>query len=283
MKIIQILIIVSIIATGAAFSTNSLSVEDAAKRGLIKLSIKGKGGYTGDVIEMKIQNLSASTLSLCLEAGRRLDSKDETQQDILITRPEIFVLGAKQQRSYNVFGMCCQAHNSSPKANSVYAIGKMADSSLIKLANFIDKNKYYTEHGAQEAVWTVSDNNSLASIQDGKNEDLKKLRNYVSEITGRPIPDYNVIYKQQDDRSVLGRVVKVDGTFAYSLNLDNKVTIAIYDQSGKMVQLLLEHRPHEKGDYKLFYTFKTVDLPSGSYYTRMMTDGAVVKEAKIEF
>jgi hypothetical protein len=283
MKLIQCFVIASTLSADAVFATTTLSVQEAEKKGLIKLAIRGKGGYTGKVIEMKIQNMSNSSLCLNLEAGRKLDSKDDTQQDILVTKPENFILAAKQQSTYNVYGMCCQAHNSSPEGKSVYSMGTMGDSSLIKLANFIDKNKYYDNHGAQEAVWTVSDNNSIASIQSGKDEDLKKLRQYVSDITGRPIPAYNVIYKQQDERSVIGRVVKVDGAFTYTLNIDNKVTIAIFDSEGKMVQLLLEQYPHARGEYKLFYTFNTAKLPAGSYYARMSMDGAVIKEDKIEF
>ncbi|MCW3070643.1 MAG: hypothetical protein JWO44_533 [Bacteroidetes bacterium] len=283
MKIINLMVLASAISADALVAGNVWTVEEAAKKGLVKLEIKGKGGYTGDVIEMKIRNVTNAPISLKVEAGRRLDSKDDSQQDILVTQQQSFVLAANQQRSYNVFGMCCQAHNSAPSLNSVYDVGKMADSNLVKLAAFIDKNKYYSNYTAQQAVWVISDNNSIASIEDGNKEDVQNLRKYVSLVTGRPIPAYDVVYRQQDESSVIGRAVKVEGVFAYSLNIDNKVTIAIFNSEGKQVQLLFERQPHSRGDYKLFYTFNTANLPAGTYYAKMITDGAVVKEEKIEF
>lgn len=283
MKIVNFLILASTITAESLFAFNELNIEEAAKKGLIKLIIKGKGGHIGDVIEMKIANNTNQALSLNVNSGLRLDSKEDSQQDILVTKDQGILLAAKQQRSFNIFGMCCQAHNSSPLKNSVYTIGKPADSNLVKLAVFIDKNNYSSDYTAQQAVWVISDNNSIASIVDGKKEDINKLREYVSKITGRPIPLYNVFYKQENGSDLRGRVNKIEGVFSYSLTVNNRVTVGIYDSTGKLIQLLFTQRPHETGDYKLYYTFKTQNLPAGEYYAKMTMDDAVVKEEKIEF
>jgi hypothetical protein len=271
------------IFTNSLFANKYISIENAAKKGLIKLIIKSRGGYTGEVIEMKVQNNSDQKLDLNIEAGRRLDSKINNEQDILVTRSQEFFVNAKQTKTFTVFGMCCQAHNSSPRKNSDYYVGKLADSNLVKLANFIDKNKYYTNYTAQQAVWTVSDNNSLASISDGDKEVVTGLRNYVSKITGRVIPPYEITYRQESDNDVLGRATKIEGVFDYKVPVDGKVTIGIYDEQGRLVQLLFKNIDHRKGDCKLYYTFRTRELPQGTYYARMNMDGMLQKEMKIEF
>ncbi|MDF2436786.1 MAG: hypothetical protein K0Q95_1162 [Bacteroidota bacterium] len=281
MKLVNLLIIASSITSETLYSENILNIEEAARKGYIKLVIKAKGGHTGDVISMKIKNLTSESLSLKVEAGRRLDSQNQEEQDLLVTREERFALGGKQEKTYKIYGMCCQAHNHSPATNSLYSVGKMADSSLIKLATFINENKYYSEFTAQEAVWTVSDNNSIAGI-NGEKEITDKLQKFVSVLTGRPIPAYRIHYKQQSDTDAMGRAVHVEGVFAYSLNIDNKVTIGIYNSEGKLIQSLMNAEPHEEGEYKLSYKVNTTKLPAGVYYTRMMTDGAVMKEEKIE-
>ncbi len=283
MNPINLLAFAASFSVAPVFATSELSIEDALKKGLIQVIINGKGGYTGDVITMKIKNTCNQNLNINLEAGRKLDSKDNNQQDILVTQAQDFFVSAKQQKVINVFGMCCQAHNSSPKQNSIYTIGKMADSSLIKLATFIDKNKYYTNHTAQEAVWAISDNNSLASITDGDKETVNRLRNYVSKITGRAIPAYDITYRQDNENDVLGRASKIEGVFNYTLPANGHVTVAIYDTEGRVVQTLFENISHKKGEYKLYYTFRTGKLPEGTYYARMKTDGVLQKEEKIEF
>lgn len=286
MKTIRIVTLV-VLATGITLNPimaiNVMSLEDAAKKGLIKLFIKSKGGYSGEVIEMKIKNSSNKNLDFKLETGRKLDSKNNAEQDILVTKPQEFNVCGGQTRTINVFGMCCQAHNMCPRENSEYSIGTMADSTLIKLAMFIDKNKYYTNSSAQQAVWTVSDNNSLGSITDGNKVDVNNLRNFVSKITGKTIPPYEVTYSRENDRDLLGRVKTIEGTFDYALPDNTHVTIGIYNSDGVLVQSLFENIEHQKGEYKLYYTFHTINLPQGIYYARMDSNDGTKKEMKIEF
>ncbi len=264
-------------------ANNCLSVQEAEKKGLIKLSFKGKGGHTGNVIEMKIKNLTNHLLDLNIEAGRILDSRKQDEQDLLVTMPQTFAVNGNQEKSVSVFGMCCQAHNASPELNSEYGVGKMADSVLIKLARFINENKKHTSFAAQEAVWTISDNYSLASIYGSDEKEESLFKKFVSTLTGRPIPTYNITYLRENNRSVSGHASTVQGIFKYVVPHDGKVTIAIYDSNGKLVQTFVSNYFHEKGDCKLYYTFNTRELNSGTYYAKMMMDGAVQNEMPIEF
>jgi len=282
-KSIHLIVLALTITEIPVFATNLFSIEDAAKKGLIRLSIKAKGGHIGDVIEMKIKNLTNKKIDLKLEAGRILDSKKNNEQDILVTQTQDFFVNANQLKTVNVFGMCCQAHNSSPQNNSDYAVGKLADSNLVKLAYYIDENKQYSNYSAQQAVWTISDNNSIASIWGGEKEVIIALRKFVSQITGRPIPPYDITYLQENENNVNGRATKIEGVFDYSVPVNGKVTIGIYDNSGHLVQLFFKDIAHQKGECKLFYTFRTRNLVSGTYYARMNLDGNLQKEMKIDF
>ncbi len=282
-KAVNLIVLAISITEIPAFACSVYSIEDAAKKGLIKLSIKGKGGFTGDVIEMKINNLTNKRIDLKLEAGRILDSKKNNEQDILVTLPQDFFVSPNQLKTINVFGMCCQANNASPQFNSDFSVGKLGDSSLIKLAMFIDKNKYYSFYTAQQAVWTISDNNSIASISSGIKEDIISLRNFISEITGRKIPPYDITYQQESDSHVSGRVVKIEGIFDYFVPSSGKVTIGIYDADGNLVQLIFRDIAHQKGECKVYYTFRTKDILPGTYFARMNMAGRIEKEMKIEF
>jgi len=271
--------------TAAACPINSnkpVSIEEAAKKGLIKLTIKSKGGFTGKVIDMKIKNNTSSPIDLKIEAGRKLDSKNNNEQDILITQAQELIVYGGQEKNVGVNGMCCQAHNTCPREKSEYTVGTMADSSLIKIAMYIDKKKYYENHTAQQAVWAISDNESIGGIYGGDTKMVEEIRNYVSLVTGRPIPPYNITY-QQTENSTIGHPFKIEGELAYNLNTTGHVTIAIYNASGEMVQLLFKDIAHDRGPHKLYYTFRTKDLPSGTYYARATNEGRTENEVKIEF
>lgn len=283
LKSINLILLTLSITEIPLISYAGYSIEEAAKKGMIKLSIKGKGGYTGDVISMKIQNLTDRKLDLKIEAGRRLDSKKENEQDILLTQQQEFAINAKQNKTVNVFGMCCQAHNSAPQLKSDYSVGKLADSNLIKLANFIDQNKYYTNYSAQQSVWVVSDDNSLASITEGSKEEVSNLKKFVSKLTGKIIPPYDITYRSGNDGSAMGNAIKIEGVFEYSLPMNCHSTMGIYDERGRLIQLIFQDLQSDRGEYRLFYTFRTKDVPPGTYYARVDADGMLQKQIKIEF
>ncbi|MDQ3047685.1 MAG: hypothetical protein M3R27_09075 [Bacteroidota bacterium] len=261
---------------------NSISIEEASRKGLIKLVIKSKGGYTGEVIEMKIRNISSRALNLILEAGRRLDSKTDTIQDILVTHEEEFFVSSGMEKSLNVFGMCCQASNHAPDAKAIYTVGKMADSALIKLALFINKNNYYDNYTAQQAVWAISDKSSIGSIIHADKKVQDEFRSYVSALTGRPVPSYDVEY-MEGSGSAMGQATKIEGVFDYDLPVNCHATLGIYNSAGELVQLLFRDMAHEKGDHKLFYTFRVWKLPAGTYYAKLDAEGMPLKQMEIQF
>ncbi|MCK6649890.1 MAG: hypothetical protein L6Q66_09555, partial [Bacteroidia bacterium] len=129
----------------------------------------------------------------------------------------------------------------------------------------------------------ISDNKSLAAIYGGDEDVVKGLRSYVSEVTGRPIPSYNITYRQMSDSMAMGKPLKIEGIFDYKLNATGHVTLAIYNASGELVQLVFKDIAHNVGEHKIYYTFRTKDLPEGTYYARMTNEGRFEKELKIEF
>jgi len=81
----------------------------------------------------------------------------------------------------------------------------------------------------------------------------------------------------------MGRATRIDAVFDYNLPENGKVSVGVYDVTGNLVQVIEQTTPHEKGDYKLFYVFRTRNLNPGTYYTRLIQDGIIKKEEAIEF
>jgi len=284
MKTNRTILSAAFIFTGAyTCLASGISVEEALKKGFVKMHIAGSGGHTGSVIRMKIDNLTARPLELKVEAGRRIDSKDSTEQDLLITKTELFTLGPRQSKKLKLNGMCCQAHHSSPDSGDGFLVGKMADSNLIKLASYIDKNHWYTESSAQEAVWVLSDNNPMESIS-GDDATGKALQQFVSKLTGRALPKYAIRYKETDGTTAFSnKALEISGMFEYDLFSNGVVTFGIYDKDNKLVEIFFAERLQNKGHYSFKYSYSATGLPSGSYYAKLRVDGQLRKEMKFEF
>jgi hypothetical protein len=278
------LILPMMFITSLAFAGKSISIEDAIKKKLVSASIKGKGGHTGDVIRIKLKNLLNRTVSIDVEAGRRLDSEKQNLQDILVNRAAVLTLLPNQTKTFTISGMCCQAHNSGPDSSAVFSVGKMADTNLVRLARFIDENKWYGDGTAQRAVWIVSDNNAMEGI--GGNDTIsKRLQLFVSKLTGKPIPEYKIEYAGAQDCGAVfsGIAAKIKGDFEYEIYSNGLVTFGIYDSRGQVVQMFFTDKPRSKGSYVFSYEFNTSNLPKGEYFARFRFDGQVKKEKKFTF
>ena len=272
----------------AAFKGNPaekklMSVEDAVKKNLVKAKIFGMGGHTGDVIKMKLKNNENYPVAFQMEAGRRLDSENNSEQDILVTKPVTLSLLSNETKTFDISGMCCQAHNASPDSGSSFSIGKMADTNLIMLAQYIHQNKWYKNSTAQSAVWVVSDGNQMESI--GGNDSMsKKLQAYVSKLTGKEIPKYKIDYEKSNNGTAFyNHPAKISGTFEYETYTNGLVTFGIYDSQGHVVEMFFTDVPRDKGLYVFNYEFNTSNLPQGDYYARFRFDGQVRKEQKFTF
>ena len=265
-----------------AFADKAISIGEATKKGWVKLLVKGKGGYTGDVISLKIKNLKDEVVKLTVEAGRRLDSQDSMQQDILVNKEAIFTLLPKQERTFDISGMCCQAHHASPSKDEVFSIGKMADSNLIKIACFIDRNKWWDNYIAQSAVWVISDNERMENI-GGNDSVSKKLQVFVSKLTGKPIPIYKIDYEPDTSVAFSGKPGKISGTFEYDIYDYGLVAFGIYDEQGHAVKVFFNGVPKNAGHHTCNYSFETSYLPPGNYYARLRLDGQIKKEQKFTF
>ena len=263
--------------------TAMLSVEQAKKQGLIHLEISGKGSYTGDVILFKVKNLSAKDLQLNIEAGRRLDSQDSTEQDILVNRNEVFALKKGETKDVNVSGMCCQASNHAPQKKSVFHVGKMAAPFLIKIAEYIDLHKLCDRYVAQSAVWVLSDDNPIESICDNSDTlTANNLTRFVCDLTKKPYPNFRIMYARVDDPSTM-KPTKVTGEISYYVQNNGLVTIAIYTKFGKAVKIFSLDVPTEPGEYHIGYEFNVATLPHDTYYLRVLVDGQKKKEVPIKF
>src|SRR6218665_2419007 len=118
-----------------------LTLQSAIDQKLVQVSIRGLGGHQGLCISMSLKNLAAKPLDIRIEAGRRLNSEDDAQQDLLITGEQIIALREHEYRSFKIKGYCCQLSRRSPAAGSFYGANKLADSALVKLARYLSSRE----------------------------------------------------------------------------------------------------------------------------------------------
>lgn len=253
-----------------------LTLGNGIKSGMIKATVKGKGGHTGDCILMNIVNLSSLDTTIYIEAGRRLKSVDSTVQDILIVKEIPLLVRAGEEKEINIFGFCCQATNHSPSKNEAFEVGQMADHGLVKLAEFLSANPY--DNGImQNAVWVVSDNHPLASVGSSnanKRKELKKLHNILATIKNLPIDFswYSLTYKTDTARLFSGIADSLYGDIDYSLWKNTTASLLVTDVRGHVVHRIFVDKVHNPNTYSYEIKMSVDGWPKGKYFLRLVAD-----------
>lgn len=266
--------------TSAAVNKKKIvSIEKAMKTGLIALEIKGKGSYSGNCLRLKIVNRQKDSIYVLMEAGRRLDSKNNEEQDILVVKEQLFALKALEKKESDVYGFCCQAHNQGPGKDSVFRVGKMADTSLVRLAEFCNKNKFSTD-AVQNAVWCVSDNHNVAGIDKSQ----EKLRKFVCDLKHIEEPWYQKDYDQVSGRgrAFSDRTNKISGTINYTLTTDTYLNIQLRDRNNHLIQKFTENKIINKGTYDYWFELQVSNWPKGKYYIDIYAGAQLIMKKEFE-
>lgn len=210
-----------------------LNLQKALEGKYVQTNFTSAGGYHGFCMNMRIKNLGTDTLFVLLEAGRRLNSVDDKNQDILIVKEELFVLGARMEKNLKIKGYCCQASNRCPVAGSKYDANKLADSNLVRIANFINSNPM-NEETEQSLVWAISNKHALATIYCNNDSLTRVLREMVAGITGEQIPWYTLVSVKHvyPGGAIIVSPVKLKGQLIYANEKENYATLSVLNERG---------------------------------------------------
>ncbi|MFN8257606.1 MAG: hypothetical protein U0W24_18060 [Bacteroidales bacterium] len=292
-KLVSILVLVILTTgfilqkeTGVPEKKKYISIEDAIKQKVVTAKISGKGGHTGECIEMEIKSLVDHDTLLRIEPGRHLVAQDTVLQDILIIKEIQVLIAAGEKKIMNIFGFCCEATNSSPGKGSKYSVGYMADSSFIKLAMFLSNSNLPLDV-MQNAVWVLSNNHTINSISNENENDkpkMKELYKLIASMKGLEIkfPWYTLKYKMDTAVLFTNRPVKLLGEFEYVIADPSHVDLIIRDSQNNPVVVLFSNRPHNPDNYNYRFSLDVSKWPKGKYFAIMFIDNQLRIKREID-
>ncbi|MEO1259702.1 MAG: hypothetical protein AAFZ15_12935 [Bacteroidota bacterium] len=262
-----------------------LELHEALEKGYVTLEVVGAGGYNGDCLKVKLENLHRRSLAVVVPAGQIFEPGDSSLQNIMVAKEETILVEKGQHRIAKLFGFCVEAGDGSPGKETPFRVGKMATGNLLAFARYLSNEQRYKNEYAQSAVWAVSDDERLEGIGDAA------LANYLADMLDKPRPQYNVQYRQPDQSRILpGTPVRhlqeafsMNGLFYYTLDRDRMVNFEIYDETGERVHAFYENRRQKRGYHKFRFEFEISGLDPGKYFARLTSGGETIEELGVEF
>lgn len=254
-----------VIITSASLSGKSILT---LKQALEKKCIKAVAVCTGGLeLNYTITNLKNDSLIISVPPGWRFDSNagQKDYQDILVTKQELWVMKALETKKFHIKGYCCEAAKSGPVVGAPYTLGKMADSSLLLLSNYLNLHPF-DQNTQQYAVWAISDKKETANITAHNDSLASMLRAFVATIKGEPLPWYTLLKRSyvSSSGSVNDHPVRFKATISYSVTEKTYGYCYIVDRNGQKVSEIFGKWLHPD-DLNYEAHFKVSGLQKGEY------------------
>lgn len=241
-----------------------ISIQKAFDKKYITAKAICKGGLE---LDYSVSNLIKDSLLITIPAGWRFNSNagKNDYQDILMTHEEILVLKPKETKKFDIRGFCCEATKGGPQMGAPYTLGKLADSSLVSLARYLNTHKV-DENTQQYSVWAISDGRETANITSNNDSIASLLRSFVAQVKGEPLPWYTLLKRAKITN--LGDVQDHPVRFKADINYGVSKTCYSYcyitDSTGQKVsEIFGQWLQPENTDYKA--NFNVAGLKKGEY------------------
>ncbi len=262
-------------------STSNLNLKDALEQRVILGTFTGAVGSTHYLkpLTASLRNLKSYQVSIVIPAGYHFISVDSGVQDIVTTQEQLLVLKPKEEIQINLSGMCIQHHNSAPGADDAFKFGGWANPKLKLLAQYLDENNIQDCKG-QQAMWVVSDGESIRNIISLNSDQDRKLADKTAEITGQPKltdSEYEVL-----KRDIVAPVYRAElrGKFAFNFNIKVPIHIALFDENGIVLKEIYNQEALP-GRQEVTYTFDAAPYQGKTIHAKLMAFDDVLMDRTI--
>lgn len=146
-----------------------LSINEAIDKGMLELKISGAydprifyevvdkdGVHYGKCMAIILKSKIDSVVLLRLDCGTQLIPIDTSVQTMIVTQKAVFPLYPNETYATRFYAMCGQFHDAAPNIETTFRIGELADTGLVKLANYLGEN-YIQNMLGQHAMWAFTD------------------------------------------------------------------------------------------------------------------------------
>lgn len=259
-------------------SQSAIDFHQALSNKMISVQPVSNGKYSGRSIQMKIENQTSKNISIKIPALTTYLPEDNGEQTLLQVEEMIVQLNGNQTEDVLIPAFCSELSDRAPRSEGVFKIGKSKDEKFIKLADYVKKNSV-SKRNYQEAVWAISDNQSINYIVLETPSD-KSFRKFMSELTGQKESWYSSPQSTTVDEygNINRETVAISGELKFDSDGASKVYQAICDSTGRELFTSPERQIRKVKDVEMNFSIKVKGWKKGNYEVRVMKGESILKK-----
>ena len=147
----------------------------------------------------------------------------------------------------------------------------MAPDTWVEVVKHISQSNY-SSSAIQSAVWSLSDNNSIAAIITSEKGGNNPLRSLVAKVKNITIPWYSVEYEPDSILLFSNKPQRVWGEMQYYVPNNGQITLVIKDAKGRIIKTLFKSQNVNPGTYNYFVDESLKGWKNGTYTLMLYGD-----------
>jgi len=284
-------ILLAIMPSMANAATVKTSLSEAINNKTINVDAVSMGGYHGTTTRLTLKNNTKSVVQVKIDPGVIFKAEGDKYQPMVLAGEEFVMVLPSATADINVYTYCGNAPRSCPSSGLKFSYAGVGNDTLVKLLKFINTNNFKTDYAAQSAVWAITNHEDIEGVYTSSNPEMAgKLRDYLVTITGRAKPQYIAVSAPReqipDAPAYVPKTMKILANYEIILDSVKTLTLAVYNDSGKMVQEVFQNqqfgKPDKKTGHRFGVEFEAEGALQGYYYIRLKEGEVVMKETKVK-
>jgi hypothetical protein len=281
----KLLLLLCLVPLSVMAKNRKVSLSDAVKEADIALKATNTNGhYKGKTTRLALTNNTKDVLTITVNPGVILRPEDTTNQPMVLAGGETMVMLPHTERMIEVGTFCGNAPKSCPSENDKYVFSHLGSDTLVQLLEFLHTNRVELE-AAQSAVWVITNKHKLSNVYADNPVVQKKLMEFLSKITGQPLPEYYTLTAQREQAGEAAhepKALKILAEFTVLLDAPKVLTLGVYNDKGEMIQKVFENKEFPRMGHKFGVEFESADVAEGKYYIRLKERETVLQEKMVE-
>lgn len=261
---------------------NAQMIPDLQKNGSLKCYTIGNDSsvHYARPLAVKLVNTAKTKIDVSIPAGFVFVATDSTYQNIIITESVVATLQPGQTKQLELRGMCMEHSDHAPSGTCHYEADKMAPAKIVKLAQFIEKNKFWSPAG-QNAMWALIDDEPLYAVSSLDTSQSAVLQKYLSELTGKPLTEIPEDQAYQFDYQQKPHKVTVGGEVEFDMKHKIMVVWALYSEDGILLREM--YNGPVEGHQTLTFEYDAEVYSDPVYFLKLVADDKVLYNKKLSF
>ncbi len=279
------------------------SFQEALTQKLISCDYSGNELSTHYIRPLKIviTNLKKKLITVKIPAGLRFVSEPVDFQDLVLVQSSTVILDGNGKKTILLYSMCTEPSKSAPANATNYSLEGMAgeanpNEEMTKLAEFVDKNKFYGLPETQDAVWLIATKDTITDLSyimgtHNKGMTALKIQTFLAELKGLQIPvkakaverSYTVTDNAQQVVQPTKAILKeISGSCKYQLGITSHVRLAMFTKEGILIREIYDEPESRRGEHSLSFSFDATVYTDDLYLFKLIVDEEVMISLRLQ-